>query len=57
MLLLTSNQIYRERWPIDKAVVYLTEKRGSQFDPDYVDKFLATMDEVESIMARFSELP
>jgi len=54
---LTSDQICRERWPIDKAVVYLTEKRGSQFDPDYVDKFLATMDEVESIMARFSELP
>lgn len=52
---LTSNRVYNERWSIDKALDYLLEKRGSQFDPDCVNKFLGNRDEVESIINRFQE--
>ena len=52
---LTSNRVYKERWPFDKAVDYMLEKRGSQFDPDCVNKFLENQDEVELIINKFQE--
>ena len=52
---LTSYRVYKERWPVDKAMDYLLENRGSQFDSDCVDKFLANRDEVESIINKFPE--
>ena len=52
---LTSHRVYKERWSIDKAMDYLAEKSGSQFDPDCVNKFLEKRDEVESIINKFQE--
>jgi len=52
---LTSHRVYKERWSIDKAMDYLSEKRGSQFDPDCVNKFLENRDEAESVMNKFQE--
>ncbi len=52
---LTSKRVYKERWSIDKAMDYLSEKRGSQFDPGCVNKFLGNREEVESILNRFLE--
>ena len=52
---LTGKRVYKERWPLDKAIDYLAEKRGSQFDPDCVNKFLENRDEAESIINKFQE--
>ena len=52
---LTSKRVYKERWPVEKAMDYLSEKRGSQFDPDCVNKFLENRDEVETILNKFQE--
>lgn len=52
---LVSKRVYKKRWPVDKAMDYLSEKRGSQFDPDCVNKFLENRAEVESIITRFQE--
>lgn len=52
---LVSKRVYKERWPVDKAMDYLAGKRGSQFDPDCTNKFLENRDEVESIINKFQE--
>ncbi|MBL1141924.1 MAG: HD domain-containing protein [Proteobacteria bacterium] len=52
---LTSKRIYKDPWPVDKAIDYLMEKRGSQFDANCVLKFLENRDEIESIIDKFHE--
>ena len=52
---LTSRRVYKERWPFDKAVDYLLEKRGVQFDPECVDKFLENPEELKTIIENFDE--
>lgn len=32
---------YKEAWPFDQAIAYVTERRGTQFDPDVTDALLA----------------
>jgi len=41
---LTSSRPYKPAWDIDRAVALLREGRGSHFDPDCVDAFLAQLD-------------
>jgi putative two-component system response regulator len=50
---LTSNRVYRAALPLDEAVSMLAAERGRHFDPAVVDAFLADMDEVQRIIARF----
>jgi HD-GYP domain-containing protein (c-di-GMP phosphodiesterase class II) len=52
---LISHRVYKERWSIDKAMDYLAEKSGSQFDPDCVKIFLEKRSEVESIINKFQQ--
>ncbi len=40
---LTSSRPYREAWPEAKALAYIREKSGSQFDPRVVEAFLRVM--------------
>lgn len=35
---------YKEPWPLDKALAYVHERRGTQFDPDVVDALQAFLD-------------
>lgn len=37
---LTSDRPYRKAWPKDKALGYLRDQKGIQFDPKLVDEFL-----------------
>jgi putative two-component system response regulator len=50
---LTTDRVYRAAIPLDEAVATLKAERGRHFDPKIVDAFLAEIDEVGSIMARF----
>ena len=52
---LTSKRVYKERWSFDKAMDYMLDKRGVQFDPECIDKFLQNPDELKSIVEDFGE--
>jgi putative two-component system response regulator len=52
---LTSARPYKAAWPDDQVVAYLLEQRGSHFDPDLVDLFLASQAEVDAIRRRWSD--
>lgn len=41
---LTSKRPYKEPWPEDKAVAYIKERAGSQFDPVVVEAFVTVME-------------
>ena len=46
---LTSERPYKDAWPTERAVAYLVDQRGRQFDPDMVEEFVAALDDVERI--------
>ncbi|HNY31171.1 MAG TPA: HD domain-containing protein [Fibrobacteria bacterium] len=48
---LSSRRCYKEAWPEDKVLEYLTDQKGKHFDPDLVDCFLGQFDEVRRIQA------
>jgi putative two-component system response regulator len=50
---LTTDRVYRAAIPLEEAVATLKAERGRHFDPQIVDAFLAELEEVGSIMARF----
>jgi HD-GYP domain-containing protein (c-di-GMP phosphodiesterase class II) len=41
---LTSNRPYRDAWAEEKAVKYIIEQSGLQFDPDVVEKWIEVFD-------------
>jgi two-component system response regulator RpfG len=54
---LVSDRPYKKSWPIEKAVDYISQERGSHFDPDCADAFLSQMQEVEAIHYALRENP
>lgn len=46
---LTSDRVYKSAWPIEKALDYIKEQRGKQFDPDVVDAFFSVVDRIIEI--------
>lgn len=46
---LTSKRPYKEAWPVEKARAYLKEQSGRHLDPDLVELFLASPEEVLDI--------
>lgn len=52
---LTTKRPYKEEWPIEKAVAYIENKSGSQFDPELGPLFLSLMDEVLEIREQWKE--
>lgn len=52
---LTSSRPYKPAWEIDRAVALLREGRGSHFDPDCVDGFLAELDGVLMIRSQYQD--
>jgi putative two-component system response regulator len=43
---ITSERVYKVAWPIEKALEYIKDMRGKQFDPDIVDAFFSIEDEI-----------
>jgi len=52
---LTSRRPYKEPWTIEAAAALLQEQRGTKFDPECVDVFLADLAAVAAIRHRFSD--
>ncbi|MBF0627120.1 MAG: two-component system response regulator [Magnetococcales bacterium] len=52
---LVSRRIYKEGVPHDKAVGIIVEGRGSHFDPDVADAFVALQEEFLAIARRFAD--
>lgn len=50
---LSTPRVYKEPWPVDTVFDYLREHRGSQFDPELVDIFLANRDAVMDVFAKY----
>lgn len=52
---LTSERPYKKAWSVEKAVDYIKEMSGSQFDPRLVDLFISILPEVQDISDRHRE--
>ncbi len=52
---LTHKRKYKDAWPIDKAVEYIKDLRGVQFDPDLVDIFIEHLEEFVDIIRSSSQ--
>jgi len=50
---LISRRVYKEGMPHEKAVEIIAASKGSHFDPDIADAFLAIADEFREIAGRF----
>jgi two-component system response regulator RpfG len=46
---LVTDRPYKESWSIEKAIEYISDERGSHFDPDCAEAFLSEIKEVELI--------
>lgn len=52
---LISKRVYKDGMPHEKAIAIIIEGRGSHFDPDIVDAFLAIQGEVLDIAHRYAD--
>lgn len=52
---LTTHRQYRPAFPIEKTLAIMTAERGKHFDPDLVDFFLGSMDEVTEIQNSYAD--
>jgi putative two-component system response regulator len=48
---LTCDRVYRPAWAVEQAITWMTEQRGTHFDPSVLDAFFSSMDEVLAIMS------
>ncbi|MBF0559506.1 MAG: response regulator [Nitrospirae bacterium] len=46
---LTSRRPYKEPWSVEDSVKLILSERGTQFDPDVVDAFMSSIDEVKAV--------
>ncbi|QTN28688.1 two-component system response regulator [Rhodoferax sp. AJA081-3] len=52
---LISRRVYKEGMPHAKAVSIIQEGRGSHFDPDIVDAFMALTDQFQAVAQRYAD--
>jgi putative two-component system response regulator len=52
---LTFDRVYKKAYSVDKAVEIILQGKGTHFDPKLVELFLASLDEILEIKARFIE--
>lgn len=55
--MMTSDRPYREALPLDVAVAEMTRGRGTRFDPELLDLFLADLEEILALRVRFPDGP
>ncbi len=54
---LTSDRLYRNAWSKEDTINYIRERRGTEFDPEVVDAFLAQVDDVPALNEKASAPP
>lgn len=52
---LTSDRVYKKAFPLGRAIEIMREARGTHFDPELLDLFLDSMDEVLSIRDQYAD--
>ena len=52
---LTCTRVYKKPMPIDQASQIITDGRGTHFDPDVVDAYLACRERFAEIATRFAD--
>jgi len=50
---LISSRVYKAAWPEEQVVAEILRGRGTQFDPDVVDSFMAIQDVIRAIRHKF----
>lgn len=53
---ITSERVYKSAWPIEKALEYIKDMRGKQFDPDVVDAFFSIEDLITDVRRKISDI-
>jgi putative two-component system response regulator len=51
---LTSDRVYRPAWSLETTLTWMRRERGGHFDPDVLDAFCSSMDEVLSAKSLLS---
>jgi putative two-component system response regulator len=51
---LTSDRGYRLAWSLETTVAWMERESGKHFDPDVLDAFLGSMDEIRSVRSLLS---
>jgi putative two-component system response regulator len=54
---LISKRVYKPAFPIEKATGIILEGRGTHFDPDVVDAYVARIDDFRQIALRYTDAP
>lgn len=52
---LVSTRPYKRAWSKQEALEYLQQNRGGHFDPNLVDHFIASIEQIDDIQERFAE--
>lgn len=52
---LTSERPYKKAWPIDEALDFIRQQRGSHFEPKLVDVFMDCLPEILAIRSRWAD--
>jgi HD-GYP domain-containing protein (c-di-GMP phosphodiesterase class II) len=52
---LTHKRVYKDAWPVNKAVEYILEKKEEEFDPEIVDSFLAAVPELQKVIDEYPD--
>jgi putative two-component system response regulator len=52
---LTSKRVYKPEFPLEKAINIMKEGRGKHFDPELLDIFLNSIDDVMEIKNKYQE--
>jgi len=52
---LTSERPYKEAWPVDKALDFLEDNKGTHFEPILIEKFKTILPQVLDIRNQFSD--
>lgn len=53
---LTTKRPYKDAWPFEKAVDFITEERGKHFDPVFVDLFIENLSKIRQIFENNTEI-
>ena len=52
---LTTKRVYKEAWPLEKAIEQMTADSGRHFDPDIMEAFLQHLDRFRQIQQDFAD--
>jgi response regulator RpfG family c-di-GMP phosphodiesterase len=52
---LGTDRVYKKKWALPEILAYLEEQRGKHFDPQILDMFFKSMDEIIEIRDRLED--